>query len=626
MSHSYQDYEYEIEKQLSVEEHKAIKDWSLRGYYYYVIFSYEHKFRFVLATRGKYPQGRKYLGKQLKFIPIDPYANKDANGNPTNRIFFSTHTGSRGEEYVDITQGVDGSSFASLFLKVKKKSDGTYEVTNKHMIHDKKIAVDRKDWFLHEIKKKNISNLSKKIIKDIVKDTRIDPRMMKILKTQFFEEEENDYMHVNSHAFVLTQGGTGKSSTLGVNGIVKQKNSDAGIFGYFNTSANAWISGAVSQTQKTIVIDEINEILNSTTAKGEDFITSINSALENGTYSYGKAGGRQITFGNQFIICGNISESFNFESFIQGIATNTETFGRRIAYFIYDNNLVFEKGSKRRPTKQSFEAKLVSAYCSYIWRFFVEKKKFIEKTFNKQRIVEIEKKYTSEIKKMCDIDEFQDNEGTKKFMDSFLGTSLGSRLKNMALKLAIFNNLNDFIECQNLNDERHQKVYESFALEYELLCEDLRISIKNIIKDFQFATKVDYTHATLEKNHKSLSKAEKLVLDKIFENDIYFDKRILKYDDMKNVESMKYTIRNWKRGIGTRKNFKNISYFGVLPVVRGDSIQFVIQNPTQYEKSRDLFSKGVSQIDLTQDEQDLPIKEDKRVSVEILDELEESDI
>ena len=183
-------------------------------------------------------------------------------------------------------------------------------------------------FFIEELQQKGIKSLKKKVLNKLLNKALIDHRLINILKTQFFLPNNlnpnKNAMHKQTHSIILTNGGTGKSSVLGIMGTNLDNSSNAGIFGYYSTNTDKWNSGVITQTSNSIIIDEINELIN-TSKNGDGILRTMNKPLENGSYTTGKAGGRSVYFGNQFCILGNIDEAFNFENFMLGNPLNSLT-------------------------------------------------------------------------------------------------------------------------------------------------------------------------------------------------------------------------------------------------------------------------------------------------------------
>jgi len=494
----YHKYNYKVEKILSVQDNKPIMDINLSGHNIYVLHNYSHNFRFLYITSKKLKMDTIIYGKSLIF-----YKTPTKLTNEDTKIYLS-------KEYNNLNEMVVKLSVNPLDLKSTNKFPlYTYslfytEVYNpdsqemkikkihKHNLHDTRIAYDNDLWFIKEINNLKIKDIPLTILKNILNQAIIDEKLKKVLITEFFildqfkDEEElisQDYMMMNSHCIILTQGGTGKSSILCMLGNDLHTTTDAGMFGYMDIVAGSWRSGEVSKTKDSIIVDEINEIIKKNSKKGESVLDILNTPLENGKYSYGKAGGMKIQFGNQFNFLGNISDEFHFENFVNGLSGNQSTMGRRFAYIIYDDNLEFVNGEHRDIIKHLNKIKPLKEFLSFILLWFLKTKKFQDRKVRKNKymlniIKEFQEKYKKIINNM-------EHPNTKQFFKSFTSHSLENRIPVMALKLTIFKYIELFRSCHNSNKQFNsidlRQFWKQFYIEFKFLLNDNLISLDNIL-------------------------------------------------------------------------------------------------------------------------------------------------
>lgn len=582
VSRKYTKFNYVVEKQITIKETPNIKKISLKGVYIYILRESMHNFGFVYITSKKLGINAKILGKQLEFYKTDfnePTQLKLID-TPTNIKMVQMRNTKSNKDPIESKDIDFDIVFRTLFYKmILDKVDDGKKLENfitKENIHTKRVAIDKYLWFVDEIIK--LKNPQKKLYREILNGALVDTKIKNVLVSELINFRSNKYMHLESHSIVLTQGGTGKSSILGIIGKNLDDTSNAGIFGSYDVKRSSWNAGIVSQTDYPILVDETNEMI----ASGKNILETLNKPLDNGTYYYGKAGSRNVEFGNQFIFLGNISDEFNFELFIQGLSNNVLTIGRRFAYVIYDTKLEFKNGGNR-PKKRTDFINVFTELLSYCFYVIIEIKGFISLIESKHYIKkadELKKYITSQCRDI-------EHVGTKYFYSEYV-KSLYGRVPFMALKLVIFDELK-FILDNNILDTPKYYIADKFHKKTIELLDDIKNTFDNM-KAHQLGSTIACSKSDLIKQKLMyFTKSSNYILQLLSENKSNFFKNKLYYPMTEGKTNLKQKVReviyNCKRfPHSIVKINTNISQMGIKLIFNTDEIYFTIMNKPLFDK------------------------------------------
>lgn len=582
----YQKLDFIIFKKITITDSKLIKDYNHKGLNFYVLLctNSSKNFRFNYITTKEFELNQQINGYSLLF----PKHEEDSS------IDFEIIKNDFGEKYLHFKKSKKSITLNPKHIFQKKvEKDKEFYYKNINYCHTKRIAIDRELWFKKELKSRyNDTNYSKKIIKELLNKAIIDSRLEKVMKTQFFISKNNSFMYQNTHCILLTNGGTGKSSILGILGRKLDTTSNAGVFGYYSTQNNKWNTGIVEQTEKSLIIDEINELINKQTSRNDGILNTLNTPLENGEYSYGKAGGKDIKFANQFIFLANISPTFTFENFISGVANNPQTIGRRFAYLIYDDTMKFINGDTRTKDGIKF-INIVSEFLTFIYNYLLIQKKYSYKLIREKKDLDkIQESYMLKLKtKIKEIEQ----PNTKQFFISYLGNeSIGTRLRFMALKIVLFDELNNLVKMEINRDMDLSNINNKLPIIYEDLLKDIELSIDNVIKHQSNVTIVNtcdiLKHREIEKN---LGKRNKDLLEVLYENKSKFINNKLNYENIQNKELIKKHIYEIKKYSSYDRQNQQLNKYGITIVFNSqiNDIQFIITNTFIFESNTKYFLK-----------------------------------
>lgn len=595
----YKDEEFIVEKQLTVKENKNIKDYSKKELFFYVIRSKKHKYGFAYITTQYIPLESTITGDKLYFVQSD--LNKSLQLNILTNCFnqryieiFATNEDPNKSKKVKLNKTKFPINVQQLFFVYKKVNDD-FKFCNDYNVHTKKFCIDRPQYHKKEIQENNISNIPKTIERDLLNDAVIDENIKKMALSSLISMNTNQYMQFNDHCLVLTNGGTGKSSIIGKTGTLVDKSSDAGIFGYYDVKQGRWISGLVSKTKMSIVLDELNELIGK-----KDTVEKLNTPLEQGSFSYSKAGGNKIDFGNKFLFLGNISDEVNMEMILQSIATNPLTFGRRIGFFVYDNNMTFING-KVRTKNLSKKVLYISEFLSEVFRYWIEIKHFVTTIQNNKKFNRILRETQTEmIKKINSIEHTH----TKEFLRNIFSNSIRDRLPVMALKLAIIKLSNEYLNIDDYTKVHKSKLLKTFFEEYEKLIESLKLYTDNIIKHLENQpfnnTNIQVTKQEYDKLPKNIKNLLYIVCSIIYDFETNYGNKYpvsnpIKYDMIKEItkvyphtRDIKYIKKNLKNGVTSTKTINE------KLIQRGIAIQFKHNDLEIRISNYDVLKKYVS--------------------------------
>ena len=607
----YAEREYIVFKKITVEFSANVKEHNKKGLFFYILKCPVTDFRFGYVSGYNYPNNARIKGISLFFQKsivdelCDVYYYKN-----TYKQFHTTHNKKikkNGNKSVIQFYPQD------IFFKKKEKNGEEYH-ENTYSIHTKKIVVDRELWFIEELEQKKLTSIKKKVIKEILEDTTIDERIFRVLISQFFQLQYA--MDYQSHAIILSQGSTGKSSVLRPLSRGLENSSNAGIFGYFDVTKASWVSGLVSQTKKPILVDEINELIN----EDAQIFKTINTPLENGIYTYGKAGGMTINFFNQFLFVGNVTEDFNFNTFISGVAQNTATIGRRFAYIVYDRHLHFSKGTYRRIEESTQNIELLTAYCTYVLEHFLYDRKFHEKKLNDTKINKLEEEFKQRMRKKIEsLDE--SNELVKKFFKSFIESSLDARCKILALKSAIFKHIDTILQIKDLKNSNLSFIYEEYPIQYKQILIELEHSINNIFDDVNYYCSVnDYTTQSIKDKFNTYDKKTQRLFREISNVHDRTQQKLINYEEFEYKKPFKNIAYNFKTGRRTTKQLnKTLSELGINCNVKNNQLIFLITNLNLFKKYENAINQDLEKENLEIDMTTIDKKTKPKSDIEDID-------
>jgi len=557
----YKQFQYRIEKKITVEDFFKIKDYAKFGVYIYIIHDVQDNNRFIYLSSKHYEENIKINPESFKFQKVSDFKENIYLKFKISKfgvLFFKTIQKKTNFD-INFNDIVMGTSGKKIFKKYK--------------VHNKKIALDNPDWYLEFIKDKNCTSHKKKTYQLLLYNNKYNPEIIYNTISSFFILENSDYQKFNDHAMVLDEGKTGKSSIIGYMGEKIDNISIAGLYGSSDGKAGKFKGGIITETKKSILIDEINELMKN--QKGEKILSVLNSLLENGTYNYRKQHGQKIKAGNLFYFMGNISPEINFPIILTGVFGNIETIGRRIGIITYNNQLKgFEKGNIRPETPDKYLI-AISIFMSNIFNHILINTKYIKKLYRHAKYLELSKKYEKEISLMS-----QDLECpiTLSFFKSHKGAI--DRVITRGLKIWIFNNLDEFIN--NNFEYNNHSLYEILLESEKHLTQNL-INLRNIkehIKDYNILDK------TIERNKNTfnfLNKSQKKLLKFFWLNINIITKKGIPINDLNNRNEIKSVLQDFKRQ-GISKPIKEILLtYGLNITIQSEDIMFRIINIKAFE-------------------------------------------
>jgi len=615
-ANKYQKFNFVVEKQISIKETPNIKKLALNNVYVYTIRESLHNFGFIYISSKKLSINTRLLGKQLEFYKTD--FNEETNlkliETITNQKIVQMSNTKNDDLKINKNEIEFSIVLRTLFYKkLLSEVDEDKKQENfltKEAIHTKRIAVDKYLWFIEEVT--NLKNPQKKLLKETINGAVIDNKIKNILISELINFKSNKYIHLESHSIVLTQGGTGKSSILGIIGKNLDDTSNAGIFGSYDVKRSQWNAGLVSQTDHPILVDETNEMI----ASGKSILDTLNKPLDNGTYYYGKAGARNIEFGNQFIFLGNISDEFNFERFIQGLSNNVLTIGRRFAYVIYDTRLEFKNGGNR-PKKRTDFINTFSELLSYCFYVLMDIKDYVSLINSKAYIKRAEelRKYIKE--KTRHIEHI----GTQHFYNEYI-KSLDGRIPFLVLKLVVFENLR-YILDHNIIDTPKYYIADKFHKKSIEVLEDIKETFDNIEKHQRGMEITNDAEIILKQKLNHFTKSSNYILELLCENSNNFYRNKLFHPIKEGNSDLKQKIREIIQNCKKYPNSiikinENITQMGIKLIYTTEEVYFTILNQSLFKKICVFYEKEDIKIDKCEK---IEMKTEKKEDIDILDEI-----
>ena len=512
---------YKIISKINLEIDKDIYMFLKDDIYMYIIQLEDivKDFRYLLITNKKYELGYEFYETELKFTnDINKYIDYIKNFNQLKNI-----------KNIEITN--------DLYFFLNNISSNKKLKLN---IHTDKFCEINNNWY----KKKNI-NL-KQILKKS-KNTNINIDLYESFLSNLIRLDESV---LNDNEINIDLGGTGKTSILSQTSKVIDSWSEAGLFGYGDVSVGKFIGGIIHRSKnKPIIIDEINNT-------SIDNQLNLNSALENGVYSNGKAIGGDIIVKNKFILNGNINndEKYNLNSLIHLLFSNPRTMGRRFGWIRFD---MHSKKGINYYKFEEYELDIISLLLSDKFKKF---KKYFIRWFNKKQIQQlIESNYK---KRISYIDKLE-NYTLKKFLNDLDYKRLFIR----ASKIVFIENYSKLNNYNNLNSNMYiylSKLYNEIIEKFRSLIDKQNKYIIQIINQ--------YHSNILETNNDKFSiyynnspNWVKNLLINLKESDS--NNYIIDNNLIKNYKDIKYKIQ--KKKIDKEKLF----YYGILDIyVKGKNI------------------------------------------------------
>lgn len=601
----YKGFTYRIEKKISVEDNPKVKDYAKDyGLYFYIIHETTDNNRFVFISAKHYEENTWITPESFKLVKIADMGeniNLTKHKNKFDNAYF-----------VKVKDGIDKKKstkkLVPIFLKeIVFKYNRNGEEYKAYKVHDKKLAIDNPNWYLDYIANCKSKSFRKRAIKELLCQNTYNEQIVEQTISQLFIFKRHELQKFNDHAIIMDEGKTGKSSLIGYTGEKIDNISVAGIYGSSDSKHGKFKGGLLSTTRKSIVIDEINELVEH--KKGEKVLSVLNSLLENGVYNYVKQFSQKITAPNQFVFMANISDTFTFPMFLIGSFGNTQTIGRRFGIITYNDKLNgFKKGQIRPPNMTPLLNAISMCLSDYLNMFFDNKKNLV-KLYSHKQYKRLNDWYKSELRKIeRDIDE----PNARNFVRSHKETI--DRTFTRALKLWLFDNLDGLVT----GDKEFNKhtIYEVLVKTEQLLKRNV-LSFKNITVHVQ-ENQTNNINAEINKdNYEQLNKSQKNLLQFI---NVNIDLLSTKGVDMSNLNErslIKFEIKNYKnRGVPEKiKAF--LLVYGCQMELKNNTVFFRIINKQLFiEKTDGLFD--VQEVDMKGQNE-----ETEKGIVDVLDDLGE---
>ena len=567
----YNQFIYRVEKKLSVSDHKKLKDYAKRGIYLYIIHDPIDNNRFLFLSSQQYEANTK----------IDPFTFRfEKIASESESLHLKIKKSKFGINYFKIMP--EKSDFAITFSDIITSKTKENKVFKQYKTHSKKIALDFPNWFLSYITDRDAKSYRKKALRLLLYQNKYNEEILETAISTMFQIKNPDFQKFNDHTIILDQGETGKSSIVGYLGEKIDNVSVAGLYGSSDSKNGKFQGGIITTTKKTILIDEINELIKNN--KGDKVLSVLNSMLENGTYNYRKQFGQKIRASNQFIFMGNIGTELNFPYFLTASFGNIETLGRRISTIIYNDSLSgFEAGLIRPENPDPFLSAL-SVYMTEILNSILTRKDFITKLYAHKKYKQLSQYYKGELMSLCSTIEC---DTTRQFISSH--KSALPRIVCRALKLWIFENINGFIA--------NKKEYNNHTI-YEILCKtetQLKRNILNFqnIKEHTEKFKIGDKSEDFNKiGFDSLNKTEKSLLKFIWDNRESISLNGTPYKSLKFQTEIKRAVFDYQRRKIPDPHIRLLIQYGVNIFMQNGEVAFKMINKKILEtKLRGVFKE-----------------------------------
>ena len=588
----YQDFSYyRIEKKITVAEHPKIKDYSKLGIYFYIIHEPSDNNRFVFISSRHYEEDTKINPNQFKLQRI-----------PTDKetILLKRRITKYGDKYYRVTTDEDNFYTKILFgdiIQGSKNKNGEFykkPFFKTYKCHTKKLAMDNPLWYLEIIKKNNNLSYRKKAEQLMLCNNKYNEEIFNNMISTFFNFHNNAFQMFNDHSIIIDEGKTGKSSFISYMGERVDNISVAGLYGSSDSNRGKFKSGLVSMSNKTIIIDELNELNENT--KSDKILSILNTALENGTYNYQKQFSKKISVSNQFIFMGNIKEDFNFSLMLNGCFGNVSTIGRRIGIVLYDNKIKGFKHGNIRPIEINPYLLAVQGYVSKLINHWFNNKKNITKLYKKKKYIELCKMYE---RKLTDIEKKCEEENALNFIRSHKKSI--NRQFTRALKLWIWDNLDYLIrEEKEFNNHTIHEVLEGT----EHVLNNNIISFENIVDDVNNNGIKEQLENRNKMFFEKFNKSYRQCLELFSDNKDIITPAGYPYSLIENRSSIRHLIDNIKRRKKVTSTLKVFLYkYGCELKYNGkdNDVYFKILKPELFNKKTEgLFDQLETNVEETQ--------------------------
>ena len=153
----YKKFRYRIEKKLSVQDNKKLKDYAKQSIYIYIIHEETDNNRFIFISSKHFEE---------KTI-IEPESFKIKSANVLGESIHLKKSISRfGIYFYRILQEKGEITISLKDLIFVKRKDGT--PFKKYLVHEKAVALDNPDWYLELLKEIPCRSYKKKLIKELL--------------------------------------------------------------------------------------------------------------------------------------------------------------------------------------------------------------------------------------------------------------------------------------------------------------------------------------------------------------------------------------------------------------------------------------------------------------------------
>lgn len=594
---------YRIEKKISVEDHARIKDYAKVGIYFYVIHEAQDNNRFILVSNKHYEEETKIPSNQFKLQKI--VGDKE-------QVFFKERVNQFGETFFRVTNDDAKENHKILFAEIiGTKSKQSFFM--KYKCHWKKLAMDNPSWYLEVLRKTNKCSYKKHATSLILCKNKYSDEHMKHMISTFFIFESSKFQMFNDHTIVMDEGKTGKTSLVSYMGEKVDNVSVAGLYGSSDSLRGKFKGGLVTTTDKSITIDEINEMISNN--KGEKVLSILNTPLENGVYNYQKQFSQKLYIKNQFFFFANIKNDCNFPLMLEHSFGNVATFGRRIGIITYDSNLGGFTAGNLRPLIPHEYLIALQGFCSKILNEFFRNEKNIEKLYSKKKYNNLRQFYEGELTKL---ENSIDEETTRAFIKSHKKSIL--RQFTRAFKLYVWKHLDAFIrEEKSFDNHTHSEILD--------ICEDVLkqniISIKNIIEEVQNNNYVDRREERNKLRFERLPKYYQNILEFFYKNSLQLSKKGVVYSILSHKQDIKKYITKFKSSKKVSPNLKQLllEYGCHMDYdAQEKDIKFRFVSQSNFDKqTQGIFDDIISEVKFNEDKNEVK-------KSEIIEEINEDDL
>jgi len=559
----YKKFNYIIEKKICVENYPKIKDYAKKDIYIYILYDEIDKNRFIFISSRQFKENSIVTPNTFKLVKSQ---------NMQDNLHLKQKISKFGVKYYKIVaqKGDYVINFEDIMNSAGIKKTTIFK---KYKTHNKKIALDYPDYYLEEIYRYPCKSHKKKVIKNMLYDNEYNAQIQEHAISTLYNLQNHSYQKFNDHSIVMDQGKTGKSSFIGHNSEKVDNPSMAGLYGSSDGVKGRFKNGLISLTQKSIVIDELNELIED--KKHEKVLSVLNSLLENGVYNYVKQHSKKIYSANQFIFLCNISDKTNFTMFLLGCFGNVETIGRRIGVITYNNHLNGYNQGQIIPSIPCYYIECISQYLSNYLNYIFEQTKFIGKLYEHKRYKHLCNYYKAQL---TEIEKVTDEPIARQFIKSHKESI--DRLVTRGLKLWLFDNIDKLL--------RGDKCYNNHSI-YEILCYTEKIIDQNIINIRNIQEHViEFSISDKKKEFNmiefsSLSKNQKSTLQLTWLNKDKISSKGCKVENLEHRSLVKYIIKDIKkRGISYRMN-NGLKQYGVMYDIDQNNIVLRFINKPLFE-------------------------------------------